>query len=539
MNTRIGSSRPSVPVWCRRFRFGCLALALTVLFVGDSPVWANLVALWDFEEGAGATTADTGAAPANTGILFGASFNSFAKRGAYSMYFSAASRHYVSIPNEPSLNPTSALSVAAWIYADGANPYTGNGRVLQKGANDDQYRLKYEDGKLRFDFNTVAGPRRAEAVLPIQNAWHHVVGVYDGMTASLYVDGALAYAFTYSPSNLVTTTDPLFIGNKLADGVDGWQGNLDDVRVYDEALTPEQVDALVFLPGTAKAVETVYNFEDAYNLEQAALTQNTGSFPTTRMTLGNDGNYYGTISLGVGSIYRLTPSGVYTKIVKFTDTTGDFKGHGPEAELLLASDGNFYGTTANGGRHGGGTVFKVTPGGLITTLAEFDYADPAYTEVGAEPIVGLTEGKDGNFYGATSRGGLNDDGAVFRMSPNGDITPLENFFGATSTLTLGADGSFYGTTNSAIFRITPGGSWQYDDLSAVIPGAFIYHSQLVLGSNGDLYGTTNSGGAGHAGVFFKFNSQTGLLTKLADFYYALGGPPRGGLRAGAAGGGPA
>ena len=43
----------------------------------------------------------------------------------------------------------------------------------------------------------------------------------------------------------------------------------------------------------------------------------------------------------------------------------------PTAGLVQASDGNFYGTTGGGGDHGGGTVFKITVGGRLTTLYSF------------------------------------------------------------------------------------------------------------------------------------------------------------------------
>src|SRR4051812_41843489 len=77
----------------------------------------------------------------------------------------------------------------------------------------------------------------------------------------------------------------------------------------------------------------------------------------------------------------------------------------PEAPLIEAADGNFYGTTAYGGaadgriQHGGGTVFRMTPGGTLTILHEFT------TEEGFAPSVALLQGTDGAFYGVTPYGG--------------------------------------------------------------------------------------------------------------------------------------
>ena len=66
---------------------------------------------------------------------------------------------------------------------------------------------------------------------------------------------------------------------------------------------------------------------------------------------------------------------------------------------MQGSDGNFYGTTSDGGANSGGTVFKITPGGTLTTLYSFAGSD------GADPYAGLVQGSDGNFYGTTCVGG--------------------------------------------------------------------------------------------------------------------------------------
>ena len=79
-------------------------------------------------------------------------------------------------------------------------------------------------------------------------------------------------------------------------------------------------------------------------------------------------------------------------------------GASPYAGLVQATDGNFYGTTYAGGTSGNcqggcGTVFRITPGGTLTTLHSFDWYD------GASPSAALVQGTDGNFYGTTYGGG--------------------------------------------------------------------------------------------------------------------------------------
>ena len=74
-------------------------------------------------------------------------------------------------------------------------------------------------------------------------------------------------------------------------------------------------------------------------------------------------------------------------------------GANPKAGLVQGADGNFYGTTATGGSNGAGTVFKMTPTGVLTTLHNFNSTN------GIAPYAGLVQGADGNFYGTTGAGG--------------------------------------------------------------------------------------------------------------------------------------
>ncbi len=125
-------------------------------------------------------------------------------------------------------------------------------------------------------------------------------------------------------------------------------------------------------------------------------------------------------------------------------------GAGPNG-VVQASDGNLYGTTYAGGLDNDGTVFQISTNGVLTTLYSFTGLDD-----GGNPLAGLVHGLDGNFYGTTEFGGneglYGPAGTVFAISTNGVLTSLYAFSGfddganPTAGLVLGSDGLFYGTT---------------------------------------------------------------------------------------------
>ena len=141
------------------------------------------------------------------------------------------------------------------------------------------------------------------------------------------------------------------------------------------------------------------------------------------MVQGRDGNFYGTTYQGgsnnQGASSRSLLPGVFTIIHSFVYKSPSFDGQLPWAGLTLGPDGNFYGTTANGGSKNDGTLFKVTPSGTETVL--YNFCDPTCN--GYFPATPMVLGTDGNFYGNTS--GNSNGGAVFyRLSMN--FSPLVN-----------------------------------------------------------------------------------------------------------------
>ena len=79
------------------------------------------------------------------------------------------------------------------------------------------------------------------------NQWHHVAGVYDGSNAYIYIDGGLDSNSVACSGNMATNNWDVYIGEN-SETLDGgtiareWNGLIDDVRVYNYALTQTEVN---------------------------------------------------------------------------------------------------------------------------------------------------------------------------------------------------------------------------------------------------------------------------------------------------------
>jgi uncharacterized repeat protein (TIGR03803 family) len=278
------------------------------------------------------------------------------------------------------------------------------------------------------------------------------------------------------------------------------------------------------------------------------FTATDGFFPSSRLTqIGH--NFYGVtggafdgdddVQVLPGGTFRLTDEGKLTTLDEFpeVDQYGDFTTI-PNAGLVRADDGNLYGTTwSDSGSGPVGTVFRMTPGGTITTIYTFTS--------GGAPLNGLVEGPDGALYGMTY-------GSVYRITTTGKLTTLHVFDPSGDLLPggpllLGRHGVLYGligdehpTTSGTIFSITPDG--KYRALHTNVPATFGEEGGgvgLVQDSAGNLYSETQGfddeiSGEVALGAVFKLTPKGSLTTLYSfDFTHPLNGYfPSGGLTLG-------
>jgi len=137
------------------------------------------------------------------------------------------------------------------------------------------------------------------------------------------------------------------------------------------------------------------------------------------LSLGNDGNLCGNTvnsSPGAGTLLRNIQTGTFKTIYRFDVTDGN----GPWCGLVLGADGNSYGATTSGGTPGGGTVFMITPDGVLTNLHNFSRGRLCSTSP-----AGARCRRD--FYESTTIGGAYSDDILFKITPDGAFTTLHTF----------------------------------------------------------------------------------------------------------------
>ena len=260
-----------------------------------------------------------------------------------------------------------------------------------------------------------------------------------------------------------------------------------------------------------------------------------GNAPHGRLAFDAKGNIYGTTQSGgtngTGTVYELSKrSGVWTEKVIYNFSATGADGISPSAGMTIAPDGTMYSTTPDGGAYSGGVIFslkKTVKGWKQTVIHNINFPSE-----GGFPYEGVMRDAAGNLYGVAPAGGASQQGVVYRLSPskNGWVdTVLYSFTGQNGDgsglywidLISDATGNIYGATSFGGTNGT-GTVWKlvYSKTKKSYSESILYefgssgsgdgnnpYGGLAMDSKGNLYGTALNGGSSNLGAFYRLTKQ--------------------------------
>ena len=246
--------------------FSALMIALTVVLV-RAQVPTGPLAHWKLDETGSSTTAADSSGNDHPAAVLNPTWTSGKIGGALS--FDGA--NYASVTGASSLQPA-AYAVSAWVNYSQTD--TNGGDVLSMG---DSFGLRVQpDGSVKTYFygGPAVGWRIAQStsVNTKDGQWHHIVGQYNGSLLQVYVDGTKRDERSYSDSIVYTLGTDLYLG-KHGNGGDkhDFNGAIDQVRLYDRALSDSEIAALV-AEGGSTTVKVL-----TWNLRKGRATDNSDS----------------------------------------------------------------------------------------------------------------------------------------------------------------------------------------------------------------------------------------------------------------------
>jgi uncharacterized repeat protein (TIGR03803 family) len=309
--------------------------------------------------------------------------------------------------------------------------------------------------------------------------------------------------FTSIPvSNLFPDLSKAFLGR---------DGNIYGFADFD-GRAPTDALVRVTLDG---ALTTVFDFRPIGNLQSVSVFQvANGDFYVLSSTGGANNS---------GVVLRVTSNGA-------ASTVFDFPANNKATTLVPAGDGNFYGVVWVTSSSGAGAdyVFRLSPGGALTIIHNFDFASEGYPLDNS-----LAVGPDGALYGLSSHGSVKV--GLFRVTLTGDMAAFSNDIGldGLGDFVLAPDGNFYAARRSvydgkgsfspgSILRISTNGTFAVVHQFQSGEPSGPHPSDLVLAPDGNIYGDSYDGGAGSGGTIFRLSIATGEVAPIHSLSLQIG-----------------
>jgi hypothetical protein len=216
------------------------------------------VGLWHFDDGVGSQVARDSSGNSNHGTLVGLDPAQAWVAGRWGGALATNGVGYATVPQSASISAiATGVTVSAWVYLDGVIAANGFGVAIarQVRLTDLQYyHLSLTTGgvpSLSIGLSPKVIPFQALATTPIApRTWTHLAGTYDGKVAVLYVDGvtidSTSYAGLFNPDSIT----PVLLGANGGNAGTGdcFPGRIDEIALYDRALSPEEIRLLATAP---------------------------------------------------------------------------------------------------------------------------------------------------------------------------------------------------------------------------------------------------------------------------------------------------
>lgn len=201
----------------------------------------GLVAAYSFNASGGATVADV-SGNNNTGTISGAAWTTMGKFGT-ALSFDGIN-DWVTINDANSLDLTSRMTLEAWVHPTALNGGSTNGWrsvILKQTTNGLAYSLYANDDTNRpSGYVAISGDQGVFGPTQLAlNTWTHLATTYDGSRQRLYING-VEVANRAQSGTIATSSGVLRLGGNSVWG-EYFQGRIDEVRIYNRALTATQI----------------------------------------------------------------------------------------------------------------------------------------------------------------------------------------------------------------------------------------------------------------------------------------------------------
>jgi hypothetical protein len=215
----------------------------------------KLVGFWKMEEGSGTVLLDASGKGNHANLINAGGVTWPAGKEGLSVSLTGSTGRYGAVNHNESLDIRNALTISAWIRPEGISAK----RILSKGSEVFELGI-LNSRKIEFRLNrNTSGTNYSLSSMqdyPSDGVtWMHVAVTFDGSKSTIFINGKEDNSAIYQPFTINASTSQLQIGARS--GIDRWQGGLDEVMLFNKALSPSEIQNLFNNPGAAHRISII------------------------------------------------------------------------------------------------------------------------------------------------------------------------------------------------------------------------------------------------------------------------------------------